>query len=158
MNMRNTVAGLFVTCALALMTSCLFMLDVSRDPRYQMGATVGQRYRLLQPVQLYGWRWETGFLGSNLTRYDPGPFGYLEAYKILQTGTVVRIMRLEYEHHPENGLSVEPYAKIETGIYMGRIVSLGDTTYTIDLTNHPPKLVTVRIPEKAFWELIKDGP
>lgn len=111
----RVLVGISVACA-----GCIVNKDVTESAEYQGGYKKGDKYRIVSEVAMS----EFGFLSAAPARVSYARSGVSVKEGLLETGTLVRVVRIMYRQHPENGTSLHPMAIIESGKWRGRLVDL----------------------------------
>lgn len=140
---RNIVTVLCCAALLTVTVGCVCTKDVTGQPELQGGYTKGVRHELMSDAAVT----EFGLLSPLETDIRLHRHSRLDNEGLVVSGTVMRVERMVYEQHPENGASLHPMAVIESGRWQGRQVDLQHLSRNIREMGKPPY---------SFWLLEPD--
>ena len=150
---QQTARSIVCLMMLILASGCIAVRDVTKNPEIRGAYARGDVFEVLSDVAVT----EFGLLSPlerdiNLYRNPHSP-----KEGIVDAGTVMRVERVVYRRHPENGASLHPMAVIQSGRWQGREVDLRHLSRSVREAGKNPYTFHILEPDSQYLKSV-DGP
>jgi len=143
-------------CCMALLVfaaGCIVTRDVTDNSDLCGGYTKGDTYQVLSDVAVT----EFGLLSALQT--DVNLYRNSQSGKecLVASGTVLRVERVVYRQHPEDGASLHPMAVIQSGRWQGREVDLRHLSRLLREAGRNPYTFYILEPNAKYLRRVESG-
>ncbi|MBM3301822.1 MAG: hypothetical protein FJY85_17960 [Deltaproteobacteria bacterium] len=144
--------GKVVCCVATLLVvaGCIVTKDVTEEPELRGGHAKDVSYILLSDVAVT----EFGVLSTAAGTIKVARSVTTASEGLVPSGTVMRLERVVYRQHPEDGASLLPMAMIQSGQWQGREVDLRHLSRNVREAGRNPYTFYILEPDPKYLKLV----